>query len=221
MRVLVVGRATRSAPGSSLSSSITATKFGFKHFDRSLAQTNRLRTRGTDALLAAAQEAGVQRFVAQSYASHRYAREGGPVKTEDDPFDPTPVPAMWETEDAMIYLDRAVTTAGGSPFATATSTATPTTYWFRPCGRGSSPPSSAAASGRSSTSTTTPRPPCSRRARRSGHQHRGRRAGRRVGVGAGVGEGGGSQAPQHFPRLLAPAVRGRGPRRDGDRVPAR
>jgi nucleoside-diphosphate-sugar epimerase len=31
----------------------------FKHFDRSFAQTNRLRTEGTDALLAAADEAGV------------------------------------------------------------------------------------------------------------------------------------------------------------------
>ena len=49
----------------------------FKHFDRSFAQTNRLRTEGTDALLAAAREAGVRRFVAQSYACHRYARQGG------------------------------------------------------------------------------------------------------------------------------------------------
>ena len=32
----------------------------FKHFDRSFAQTNRLRTEGTDALLAAADEAGVR-----------------------------------------------------------------------------------------------------------------------------------------------------------------
>lgn len=85
----------------------------FKHFDRSFAQTNRLRTKGTDALLAAAREAGVRRFVAQSYANHRYAREGGLVKTEDDPLDPTPVPAMRETEAAMTYLDRAVTAAGG------------------------------------------------------------------------------------------------------------
>ena len=51
----------------------------FKHFDRSFAQTNRLRTEGTDALLAAARETGVRRFVAQSYASARYAREGVPV----------------------------------------------------------------------------------------------------------------------------------------------
>src|SRR5947199_212765 len=69
----------------------------FKHFDRSFAQTNRLRTEGTDALLAAAREAGVRRFVAQTYASARYARVGGPVKTEGDPLDPAPVPAMRET----------------------------------------------------------------------------------------------------------------------------
>ena len=68
-----------------------------KHFDRSFAQTNRLRTEGTDALLAAAQEAGVRRFVAQSYASIRYAREGGPVKSEGDALDPAPVPAMRES----------------------------------------------------------------------------------------------------------------------------
>jgi nucleoside-diphosphate-sugar epimerase len=55
----------------------------------------------------------VPRFVAQSYASHRYAREGGPVKTEDDRLDPTPVSAMRETEAAMAYLDHAVADAGG------------------------------------------------------------------------------------------------------------
>lgn len=85
----------------------------FRHFDRSFAQTNRLRTEGTDALLAAAREAGVRRFVGQSFAGHRYARVGGPVKTEDDPLDPSPVLAMRETETAMTYLDRAVTDAGG------------------------------------------------------------------------------------------------------------
>jgi nucleoside-diphosphate-sugar epimerase len=85
----------------------------FKHFDRSFAQTNRLRTAGIDALLAAASEAGVRRFVAQSYASARYARVGGPVKTEDDPLDATPVPAMRETIAAMRYLDETVTAAGG------------------------------------------------------------------------------------------------------------
>ncbi len=85
----------------------------FKHFDRSFAQTNRLRTEGTDLLLAAAREADVPRFIGQSYACHRYAREGGPVKTEHDPLDPTPVPAMRETEAAMTHLDEVVTAAGG------------------------------------------------------------------------------------------------------------
>ena len=85
----------------------------FKHFDRSFAQTNQLRIEGTNALLAAAREAGVHRFVAQSYASARYAREGGPVKTEDDPLDPAPVPAMRESIAAMRYLDEVVTGAGG------------------------------------------------------------------------------------------------------------
>jgi nucleoside-diphosphate-sugar epimerase len=84
-----------------------------KHLDRTFAQTNRLRTEGTDALLAAAREAGVRRFVAQSYASLRYARDGGPVKTEDDPLDPTPVAGTQETNGAMRHLDEAVTEAGG------------------------------------------------------------------------------------------------------------
>ena len=62
---------------------------------------------------AAACEAGVSRFVAQSYASTRYARTGAWVKTEDDPLDPTPVAGMEETVAAMTYLCDAVTAAGG------------------------------------------------------------------------------------------------------------
>jgi nucleoside-diphosphate-sugar epimerase len=85
-----------------------------KNLDRTFAQTNRLRTEGTDALLTAAREAGVPRFVAQSFASYRYAREGGPVKTEDDPLDDDPPAAMRETDAAMTYLDEAVTDAGGT-----------------------------------------------------------------------------------------------------------
>jgi 2-alkyl-3-oxoalkanoate reductase len=84
-----------------------------KNFDRSFHQTNLLRTRGTDALLAAAREAGVGRFVAQSYASARYARSGGMVKSEDDPLDPNPVPAMRESVAAMRYLEEEVSAAGG------------------------------------------------------------------------------------------------------------
>src|SRR5580698_27704 len=87
-------------------------RFG-RSLDRSFASTNRLRTEGTDALLAAAGEAGVRRFVAQSFASYRYAREGGPVKTEDDPLDPSPPAVARETNAAMRYLDQATVAAGG------------------------------------------------------------------------------------------------------------
>ena len=84
-----------------------------RNFDKVFAATNRLRTEGTDALLAAAGEAGVDRFVAQSYASARYAREGGWVKTEDDPLDPNPPSTTRESMAAMRHLDEAVTAAGG------------------------------------------------------------------------------------------------------------
>ena len=76
-------------------------------------QTNALRTTGTDALLAAAREAGVRRFVAQSFASFRSVREGGPVKTEDDPLDATPPANAQQSFAAMAYLERAVTEFGG------------------------------------------------------------------------------------------------------------
>jgi 2-alkyl-3-oxoalkanoate reductase len=82
-----------------------------RHFDRSFAQTNRLRTEGVDIMLAAAREAGVSRIVVQSYASHRYARVGGQVKTEEDPLDP--IPPHPESVAAMAHLEDAVTKAGG------------------------------------------------------------------------------------------------------------
>jgi 2-alkyl-3-oxoalkanoate reductase len=84
-----------------------------RNLDRTFAQTNRLRTEGTDNLLAVAREAGTSRFIAQSFASMRNAREGGPVKTEEDPLDPTPVKGTVETNAAMGYLEERVTAAGG------------------------------------------------------------------------------------------------------------
>jgi 2-alkyl-3-oxoalkanoate reductase len=84
-----------------------------RNFDKAFAQTNDLRTKGTDALLAAARDAGVTRFVAQSFASYRSAREGGPIKTEDDALDPTPPANAKQSFDAMAYLDQTVTEAGG------------------------------------------------------------------------------------------------------------
>ncbi len=82
--------------------------------DKVTAKTSELRTKGTDALLAAAREVGVRRFVAQSVAAFsRYAREGGPVKTEDDPLDPTPPKNFRQSAAAMAYLEQAVTDFGG------------------------------------------------------------------------------------------------------------
>ncbi len=78
-----------------------------RHFDRSFALTNSLRTEGTDYLLSAGQAVGVRRFVAQSYFG-AYARTGGPVKTEDDPLDPTPPSGMRETAAAIRHLEEAV-----------------------------------------------------------------------------------------------------------------
>jgi len=84
-----------------------------RNMDKVLAKTSELRTRGTDALLAAAREAGVRRFVAQSFASNRYAREDGPVKTEEDPLDPTPPKNFQRTAAALTYLEQVVTDFGG------------------------------------------------------------------------------------------------------------
>ena len=80
-----------------------------RHFDREFATTNRLRTEGTDHLLAAGQAVGVRRFIAQSIATYgAYARAGGPIKTEDDPLDPEPVAPMRELLDAVRHLEQAV-----------------------------------------------------------------------------------------------------------------
>jgi nucleoside-diphosphate-sugar epimerase len=83
-----------------------------RHFARDFAQTNRLRTEGTDHLLAAARAAGVRRFVAQSYAAGIFAREGGPVKREEDPLDARPPEQVRATIDAIRHLEEAVTGAG-------------------------------------------------------------------------------------------------------------
>ncbi len=85
--------------------------FDIRHFDRTFAMTNRLRTEGTDHLLSAARAVGVKRFVIQSYTSWPYARTGGPVKTEEDPLDPAPAQEMRESLDAIRHLEAAVTGA--------------------------------------------------------------------------------------------------------------
>jgi 2-alkyl-3-oxoalkanoate reductase len=80
-----------------------------RHVDEVFALTNRLRTEGTDHLLAAGRAVGVKRVVAQSYAGWPFARVGGPVKTEDDPLDPDPPDKLRATLDAIRHVERAVT----------------------------------------------------------------------------------------------------------------
>lgn len=77
-----------------------------RHFERTFAATNRLRTEGTDNLLAAARAAGVRLVVAQSFAGWPADRTGGPVATEDAPFDPDP--AAPQTLAAIRHLETAV-----------------------------------------------------------------------------------------------------------------
>lgn len=86
----------------------------FLKFEKSFALTNRLRAEGTDNLLAAAREAGVERFVAQSYAGWPHARVGGPVKSETDPLDPAPTKQTRAALAALRHLEAVVTEAGGA-----------------------------------------------------------------------------------------------------------
>ena len=84
-----------------------------RRFDRSFAFTNRLRTEGTDHLIAAAIVTGVRRVVAQSYCGWPYARTGGPIKDESDPLDPSPPRSQQRTLAAIRHLETAVTGAAG------------------------------------------------------------------------------------------------------------
>jgi nucleoside-diphosphate-sugar epimerase len=88
--------------------------------DRWFATTNRLRTEGTDHLLVAAEATGVPHVVAQGYASWNGIRQGGWVKTEEDPLDlhvGTPAQPVMEAlryvEDAIGKADGAVLRYGG------------------------------------------------------------------------------------------------------------
>ena len=80
-----------------------------RHFDRAFATTNRLRTEGTDFLLAAAREAGVKRFIAQSFCGWTYGRGGESIKTEAVALDPDPPEELRRTLQAIQHLEAAVT----------------------------------------------------------------------------------------------------------------
>lgn len=84
-----------------------AGKPNFRHVDRFFAATNRLRSEGIDHLLAAAEATGVSHVVAQGHASMNGAREGGWVKTEEDPLE------VIEGTVAIQHLEDVVVKAGG------------------------------------------------------------------------------------------------------------
>jgi nucleoside-diphosphate-sugar epimerase len=117
-----VGEAVAAARPDAIVHQMTAIagKPNIRHMDRWFATTNRLRTEGTDHLLAAAEAAGVSHVVAQGYASWNGIRQGGWVKTEEDPLDlhrgtaAQPVmEALGHVEDAVGKADGAVLRYGG------------------------------------------------------------------------------------------------------------
>lgn len=82
-----------------------------RRFDIEFAATNRLRTTGTDHLLAASAATGVRRFIAQSYTGWPNGRSGARVHTEQDPLDPDPPAAQQQTLAAIRILERVVPAA--------------------------------------------------------------------------------------------------------------
>src|SRR5688572_28054382 len=108
-----VGRAVSEAAPDVIVHQLTALSgpLDMRHLERAFAVTNRLRTEGTDHLLAAGRAVGARRFVAQSFAGWPFARTDGPVKTETDPLDPDPPEALRSTLHAIRHLEARVTGA--------------------------------------------------------------------------------------------------------------
>ncbi|MFI6340829.1 NAD-dependent epimerase/dehydratase family protein [Streptomyces sp. NPDC050535] len=93
---------------------IDAEKADMKHPDRWFRTTNRLRSEGTDHLMAAAEATGVSHVLAQSAAVAGGIREGGWVKTEEDPLDPEEGTTARGTAQAVRHLVERVLRAGGA-----------------------------------------------------------------------------------------------------------
>jgi nucleoside-diphosphate-sugar epimerase len=113
LNALEVGEAVARAEPDAIVHQMTALAgmSDWRRFDRGFAITNRLRTTGTDHLLGAAKAAGVRRFVAQSYTGWPNIREGGPVKTEDDPLDPHPPAQQSQSLAAIRHVEEVVRAA--------------------------------------------------------------------------------------------------------------
>jgi nucleoside-diphosphate-sugar epimerase len=80
----------------------------FRNVPRMAAATDRLRTEGTDHLLAAARAVGARRVVAQSNAMWM-ERTGGPAADESVPIEPNPPADAARSVAALRHLEDAVT----------------------------------------------------------------------------------------------------------------
>ncbi|XVU27803.1 NAD-dependent epimerase/dehydratase family protein [Actinoplanes sp. CA-054009] len=83
----------------------------FRHAKRMAAATDRLRTVGTDHLLAAARAVGARKVVAQSNAMWM-ERAGGPVADESGRIEPNPPAGAEESVAALRHVESAVTDIG-------------------------------------------------------------------------------------------------------------
>jgi nucleoside-diphosphate-sugar epimerase len=89
-------------------SAVHAGRLNPRRAERYFATTNRLRSEGVDHLLAAAEAAAVGHVVSQSAGIFNGGREGGWVKTEEDPLE------VVEGTRAINHLEEAVVGAGGA-----------------------------------------------------------------------------------------------------------
>jgi nucleoside-diphosphate-sugar epimerase len=89
-------------------------KPNFRHPERFAATTNRLRTEGTDHLLAAAEATGVSHVVAQSVATWTEIRDGGRVSEEDPLLSEELGPKMRVAAEALRHVEDVVAKAGGA-----------------------------------------------------------------------------------------------------------
>jgi len=115
-----VGAAVAAARPDAIVHEMTALSFAhagkpdFKHPERFGAITNRLRTEGTDHLLAAAEATGVSHVVAQSFAMWTANRERGLV-TEEEPLPLQELPAkMRIIAEQLHHVEDVVVKAGGA-----------------------------------------------------------------------------------------------------------
>ena len=83
----------------------------FRNFEAAFAPNARMRSEATDILLSASRAAGVDTFIAQSFAGFLLSRAGKPVLTEQDALDPEPPAPFRRSFRADRHLEHVVTSA--------------------------------------------------------------------------------------------------------------